>query len=392
MMNAVNGVKGRHRRRDGHPTKPAPPVSLRAAWPRLHDWEVVEGGSFDLAPEMRPVKLKGMVTNHAHLADGEITTSLVQVIDESQGLARTLGTSYALGAPSAKFAAQLVAQGMRRPLRYYNDPVTRTAEQQACKALWATRTRCASPHQAATQPSSEVADFTLTVRGEAGGTKDRHRGPSPLSDASASRHSPLHDITLTASGEGGGEAGGEAEDVQAGEEADELKASYSSATLGPRPPPPPPSPLPPRRSRSPLSHLPPPQEEEETAAAVSVEAVLVDAARVVTTHPQRASAPAAYKLDARSRLALKKLGVDLTRSGASAKNPAALEETAVSVVEERTTAVKEEKAVEEATVSLVEERTTAVKEEAKAGAPQNSPVAITDLLVSRQVSALHLSP
>ena len=378
-MNAVNGVKGRHRRRDGHPTKPAPPVSLRAAWPRLHDWEVVEGGSFDLAPEMRPVKLKGMVTNHAHLEDGEITTSLVQVIDESQGLARTLGTSYALGAPSAKFAAQLVAQGMRRPLRYYNDPVTRTAEQQACKALWATRTRCASPHQAATQPSSEVADFTLTVRGEAGGTKDRHRGPSPLTQSSSEASAS-------------GEAGGEAEDVQAGEEADELKASYSSTTLGPRPPPPPPSPLPPRRSRSPLSHLPPPQEEEETAAAVSVEAVLVDAARVVTTHPQRASAPAAYKLDARSRLALKKLGVDLTRSGASAKNPAALEETAVSVVEERTTAVKEEKAVEEATVSLVEERTTAVKEEAKAGAPQNSPVAITDLLVSRQVSALHLSP
>ena len=358
MMNAVNGVKGRHRRRDGHPTKPAPPVSLRAAWPRLHDWEVVEGGSFDLAPEMRPVKLKGMVTNHAHLEDGEITTSLVQVIDESQGLARTLGTSYALGAPSAKFAAQLVAQGMRRPLRYYNDPVTRTAEQQACKALWATRTRCASPHQAATQPSSEVADFTLTVRGEAGGTKDRHRGPSPLTQSSSEASAS-------------GEAGGEAEDVQAGEEADELKASYSSATLGPRPPPPPPSPLPPRRSRSPLSHLPPPQEEEETAAAVSMEAVLADAARVATTHPQRASAPAAYKLDARSRLALKKLGVDLTRSGASAKNPAALEETAVSVVEERT---------------------TAVKEEAKAGAPQNSPVAITDLLVSRQVSALHLSP
>ena len=46
--------------------------------------------------------------------------------------------------------------------------------------------------------------------------------------------------------------------------------------------------------------------------------------RVVTTHPQCASAPAAYKLDARSRRALNKLGVDW--SGASAKNPAALEE------------------------------------------------------------------
>ena len=46
--------------------------------------------------------------------------------------------------------------------------------------------------------------------------------------------------------------------------------------------------------------------------------------RVVTTHPRCASAPAAYKLDARSRRALNKLGVDW--SGASAKNPAALEE------------------------------------------------------------------
>ena len=119
---------------------------MRAAWPRLHDWEVVEGGSFNLAPEMRPVKLKGTVTNHAYLEDGEITTSLVQIIDEGQALARTLGTSYALGAPSAKFAAQLTAQGMRRPLRYYNDPVTRVAEQHARQALWAARTRCASPH------------------------------------------------------------------------------------------------------------------------------------------------------------------------------------------------------------------------------------------------------
>ena len=52
--------------------------------------------------------------------------------------------------------------------------------------------------------------------------------------------------------------------------------------------------------------------------SLSVSAVLADAARVVTTHPQRASAPAAYKLDARSRLALNKLGIDW--SGASAKN------------------------------------------------------------------------
>ena len=59
----------------------------------------------------------------------------------------------------------------------------------------------------------------------------------------------------------------------------------------------------------------------------SASAVLADAARVVTTHPQRASAPAAYKLDARSRRALNKLGVDW--SGAPAKNLATLEELVV---------------------------------------------------------------
>ena len=58
----------------------------------------------------------------------------------------------------------------------------------------------------------------------------------------------------------------------------------------------------------------------------SASAVLADAARVVTTHPQRASAPAAYKLDARSRRALNKLGVDWSGASPSAKNPAALEE------------------------------------------------------------------
>ena len=191
-------------------------LSMRAAWPRLHDWEVVEGGSFNLAPEMRPVKLKGMVTNHAYLEDGEITTSLVQIIDEGQALARTLGTSYALGAPSAKFAAQLTAQGMRRPLRYYHDPVTRVAEQQARKALWAGRTRCASPHEVVNQPSSEAADSTASCNGQ---------GPLPLQ---------RRDSTLTASGE----ASGEAEEARASKEAEDFKqASFSSARRGPRPTP-----------------------------------------------------------------------------------------------------------------------------------------------------------
>ena len=61
--------------------------------------------------------------------------------------------------------------------------------------------------------------------------------------------------------------------------------------------------------------------------SLSASAVLADAAREVTTHPKRASAPAAYKLDVRSKVGLNKLGVDW--SGASAKNPAALEELVV---------------------------------------------------------------
>ena len=59
--------------------------------------------------------------------------------------------------------------------------------------------------------------------------------------------------------------------------------------------------------------------------SLSASAVLADAARAVTTHLKRASALAAYKLDARSRRALNKLvqkypGVDW--SAASANNPA----------------------------------------------------------------------
>ena len=54
--------------------------------------------------------------------------------------------------------------------------------------------------------------------------------------------------------------------------------------------------------------------------SLSASAVLADAARVVITHPKRASALAAYKLDVRSKVGLNKLGVDW--SAASANNPA----------------------------------------------------------------------
>ena len=50
--------------------------------------------------------------------------------------------------------------------------------------------------------------------------------------------------------------------------------------------------------------------------SLSASAVLADAARVVTTHPKRASAPAAYKLDVRSKVGLNKLGVDWSAASA----------------------------------------------------------------------------
>ena len=42
------------------------------------------------APEMRPIKLTGIVSNHPVLADGPISTSLIQMIDEARGLAWTI--------------------------------------------------------------------------------------------------------------------------------------------------------------------------------------------------------------------------------------------------------------------------------------------------------------
>ena len=50
--------------------------------------------------------------------------------------------------------------------------------------------------------------------------------------------------------------------------------------------------------------------------SLSASAVRADAARVVTTHPKRASAPAAYKLDVRSKVGLNKLGVDWSAASA----------------------------------------------------------------------------
>ena len=80
----------------------------------IEDWVVVNGGSCPFeAPELRPIQIVGVVSNHPILGNGPITTTLVQMIDQARGVAHTLNTEYELGAPRAKFAAQLAMLGSR---------------------------------------------------------------------------------------------------------------------------------------------------------------------------------------------------------------------------------------------------------------------------------------
>ena len=110
----------------------SPPA--RCAPARIDDWVVVDGGSCPFeAPELCPIQIFGVVTNHPILEDGPTTTSLVQMIDQARGLARTLSTEYELGTPSVAFAAQLAKLG-GAPLRYHNERVTLPAEQLAHNA------------------------------------------------------------------------------------------------------------------------------------------------------------------------------------------------------------------------------------------------------------------
>ena len=103
---------------------------------RIDDWFTVNGGSCPFeAPELRPIQLVGVVSNHPFLEDGlVIITSLVQMLDQAKGVARTLNTEYELGAPSAAYAAQLAMLTGGVPLMYNNERVTRAAEQLAYKA------------------------------------------------------------------------------------------------------------------------------------------------------------------------------------------------------------------------------------------------------------------
>ena len=100
----------------------------------IEDWVVVNGGSCPFeAPELRPIQIVGVVSNHPILGNGPITTTLVQMIDQARGVAHTLNAEYELGAPRAKFAAQLAMLG-GAPLKYNSERVTRAAEQLASRA------------------------------------------------------------------------------------------------------------------------------------------------------------------------------------------------------------------------------------------------------------------
>lgn len=129
-------------------------MSCRSAPPRLDQWAAIDGGTCPfVAPELRPIKLVGTVSNHPILEDGRITTSPIQMIDEDRGVAWSISTKYELGAPSASFAAQRAMLGA--PLKYNSDRVTRVAEQITYRAA---RVRPSSAAKVNEPVSEEVAN------------------------------------------------------------------------------------------------------------------------------------------------------------------------------------------------------------------------------------------
>ena len=168
----------------------------RCARARIDDWTVVDGGSCPFeAPELRPIKIVGVVSNHSNIEDGPITTSLVQMIDQARGLARTLSTEYELGAPSVAFAAQLAKLG-GAPLRYNNERVTRAAEQLAYKA--SRRSRRMSVAQANELVSEEVEADQLASKAERSRRLSAVHTKEPTSEQAASAPS-LNSRLYTAS-------------------------------------------------------------------------------------------------------------------------------------------------------------------------------------------------
>ena len=96
---------GRKRQRDVH----------------VEQWALVDGGSDPFqAPELRPVLLTGTCYNHPHVPNGELTSSELQMLDERQGIARSLNTQFTLGTPSPEFLEWLKRGNITRPYRYYN--------------------------------------------------------------------------------------------------------------------------------------------------------------------------------------------------------------------------------------------------------------------------------
>ena len=134
--------------------------------PAINDWAVFECGSCPFeAPELRPIKIAGVVRNHPILEDGPIITTLVQMIDQANSVARTLSTEYELGTPSAACAAQLAMLG-GAPLKYISERATRVAEQLA--------TRAALPRVSAVQDNGEPP----AEEGEDGGEEEEVKDAS----------------------------------------------------------------------------------------------------------------------------------------------------------------------------------------------------------------------
>lgn len=90
----------------------------------VEQWAVVDGSDDPfVAPELRPVCLTGTCYNHPNLPDGHMTSSNLYMLDEAEGVARSLNTQFQLGTPSAEFVEWMTKKGTKRPYTYHKDSI-----------------------------------------------------------------------------------------------------------------------------------------------------------------------------------------------------------------------------------------------------------------------------
>ena len=88
----------------------------------IEEWAVVNGSDNPyLAPELCPLRLTGTCVNHPNIPAGEIVSSDLVMIDEEQGIARSMNTQFSLGTPSPDFLKWMKRKSVERPYKFYSE-------------------------------------------------------------------------------------------------------------------------------------------------------------------------------------------------------------------------------------------------------------------------------